>query len=211
MTNQRIIIEGENYINANVQKTGATSDSVEEKCPTWRGNDWSGTGDYYLSHGGDTLTYSINTPVTGKYTMWMRDWSDTNHATGDRQITISIDGTTIGTFDAASSFNKGTTGYGWDKFTTVNLGAGSHTMKITKKDTTSSAAIIDELWFSSNLDEIPQGYNTHSDALCSGTTKPQITPAPWTQESLPAPSGIETAVILISIGLGVVVFAKRRD
>ena len=156
-------------MDANVQKTGATWDSVEEKCPKWRGNDWSGTGDYYLSHGGDTLTYIINSPATGNYVMWMRDWSDTNHAAGDRQVTVTIDGATIGTFDAASSFNKGTTGYGWDKFTTVNLGAGSHTMKITKKDTTSSAAIIDDLWFSSNVNEIPQGYTTHSEALCSAT------------------------------------------
>ena len=255
---QKIIVEGEKYVDANVKKTGATWDSAEEKCPTWRGNDWSGTGDYYLSNGGDTLTYLINSPATGNYVMWMRDWSDPNHATGDRQVTITIDGATIGTFDAASSFNKGTTGYGWDKFTTVNLGGGSHTMKITKKDTASSAAIIDELWFSSNVNEIPQGYNIHSEALCPviakpGTTTPQITTVPWTQESPPlpyctppqcpsgkyvclqkdgcpggcgyscgtitpqisipppTPSGIETIVILIAIGLGVVFFAKRRD
>ncbi len=167
---QKIIIGGENYVDANVQKTGATWDSVEEKCPKWRGNDWSGTGDYYLSHGGDTLTYIINSPASGNYVMWMRDWSDTNHAAGDRQVTVTIDGVTIGTFDAASSFNKGTSGYGWDKFTTVNLGAGSHTLKITKKDTTSSAAIIDDLWFSSNVNEIPQSYTPHSEALCSVTT-----------------------------------------
>ena len=253
---QKIIIGGENYVDANVQKTGAEWDSVEEKCPKWRGNDWSGTGDYYLSHGGDTLIYLINSPATGNYVMWMRDWSDTNHAAGDRQVTVTIDGATIGTFDAASSFNKGTTGYGWDKFTTVNLGAGSHTLKITKKDTTSSAAIIDDLWFSSNLNEIPQSYTTHSEALCSATAvktttavtttdTPTIyctapicpsgklvclqkngcpggcgyscetvitsTSVPWTQESLPKPVGIEMAIILISIGLGVVVFAKRRD
>jgi len=147
----------------------------------------------------------------------MRDWSDSNHAAGDRQVTIAIDGSTIGTYDAASSFNKGTTGYGWDKFTTVDLGAGSHILTVTKKDTTSSAAIIDELWFSSNVNEIPQSYNTHSDALCSaptkpGTTTPKISTVPWTQESLPLPTtGIETTVILLAIGLGVVVFAKRGD
>jgi hypothetical protein len=171
---QKIVVEGEKYINADVQKTGAQWDSSEEKCPTWRGTDWSGTGDYYLSHGGDMLTYAINAPATGKYVMWMRDWSDTNHAAGDRQVTIAIDGTTIGTFDAASSFNKGTTGYGWDKFTTVDLGAGSHILTVTKKDTTSSAAIIDELWFSTNVNEIPLGYASHSTEYCSATTP--ITP-----------------------------------
>ena len=169
-TTQTLSVEGENYINANVQKTGAEWDSNLEKCPTWRGSDWSGTGDYYLSHGGDTLTYAINIPVAGKYVMWMRDWSDTNHAVGDRQVTIAIDGATIGTFDAASSFNKGTTGFGWDKFTTVDLGAGSHILTITKKDTTSSAAIIDALWFSSDLNEVPAGYISHSTSLCSPTT-----------------------------------------
>lgn len=242
--NQKIILEGEKYIDANVQKTGAEWDSSEEKCPTWRGYDWSGTGDYYLSHGGDTLTYLFNVPVAGTYVMWMRDWSDTNHATGDRQVSVTIDGATIGTFDAASSFNKGITGYGWDKLTTIDLGAGSHSLKITKKETTSSAAIIDELWFSSNVDEIPQGYNSHSEALCPVTSvtttfTPMIyctappcssgkfvcrlengcpggcgmscdtttppTPVP------PTPSGIETAVILIAIGLGIIVVAKRKD
>jgi hypothetical protein len=250
-SNQIIIIDGEKYVDANVKKTGATWDSVEEKCPTWRGNDWSGTGDYYLSNGGDTLTYLINSPATGNYVMWMRDWSDTNHAAGDRQVTITIDGATIGTFDAASSFNKGTTGYGWDKLTTVNLGAGSHTMKIIKKDTTSSAAIIDDFWFSSNLNEIPQGYTPHSEALCSATTvtrsiapttsgityQPVCTPpicpsgkyvclqnngcpggcgyscdTVSSQTTVPPTrSGIETVVILLAIGLGVVVFAKRRN
>jgi hypothetical protein len=170
-TSQKIIVEGESYLNADVQKTGASWDSAVENCPTWRGTDWSGTGDYYLSQGGDSLTYAINAPVTGKYIMWMRDWSDINHAAGDRQVTVKIDGTTIGTFDAASSFNKGTTGYGWDKFTTVDLGAGSHILTITKKDSTSSAAIIDTLWFSSDLNAVPTGPMSHSTSLCPVTTQ----------------------------------------
>jgi hypothetical protein len=173
-TIQTLIVEGENYINANVLKTGAEWDSSEEKCPTWRGSDWSGTGDYYLSHGGDTLTYAINIPATGKYVMWMRDWSDTNHAAGDRQVTIAIDGATVGTYDAASSFNKGTTGYGWDKLTTVDLSSGSHTMTITKKATTSSAAIIDALWFSSDLNAVPAGPISHSTSLCTVTTQTSL-------------------------------------
>ncbi len=191
---QKIVVEGEKYLNADVQKTGAEWDSSEEKCPTWRGTDWSGTGDYYLSNGGDTLTYAINIPVAGKYIMWMRDWSDTNHAAGDRQVTIKIDGTTIGTFDAASSFNKGTTGYGWDKFTTVDLGAGSHILTITKKDTTSSAAIIDTLWFSSDLNAVPAGPISHSTSLCSVTTQvsqPVIycTPPPCDHPAYICPQG----------------------
>jgi len=234
--NQKIIVEGEDYVDANVQKTGAQWDSSEEKCPTWRGSDWSGTGDYYLSHGGDTLTYTINAPSAGTYVMWMRDWSDTNHAAGDRQVTVTIDGATIGTFDAANAFNRGTTGYGWDKLSTVNLGAGSHTMKITKKDTTSSAAIIDELWFSSNVNEIPASYTTHSEALCT-VTRPIIycTAPPCPSGKLacllkdgcpggcgyscetpvtsvpPTTSGIETAVILLALGIAVAVIAKRKD
>jgi hypothetical protein len=184
--NQKIIIEGENYLNANVKKTGASWDSTVEKCPTWRGTDWSGTGDYYLSQGGDTLTYAINAPATGKYVMWMRDWSDTTSVAGDRQVTIAIDGSTIGTYDAASSFSKGTTGYGWDKLTTVDLSSGSHTMTVTKKDTTSSAAIIDTLWFSSDLNAVPTGPISHSTALC---TQPPTTT--WTIVCTPpqCPSG----------------------
>jgi hypothetical protein len=103
--------------------------------------------------------------------MWMRDWSDTTSVAGDRQVTIAIDGSTIGTYDAASSFNKGTTGYGWDKLTTVDLSSGSHTMTVTKKDSASSAAIIDTLWFSSDLNAVPTGPISHSTSLCSATTQ----------------------------------------
>lgn len=198
-------IEAESYTSADVQKTGATWDSVEEKCPTWRGNDWSGTGDYYLSHGGDTLSYSFNVPDSAKYAMWMRDWSDTNHAKGDRQITVIIDGATIGTFDAAYSFNKGTTGYGWDKLTNVDLSAGSHTMKITKKDTTSSAAVIDDFFFTPDLNEMPKGAIGHSEALCSGTTKagtttPQAGITPY----------IPPVVVSACSGTGTSVYAEDR-
>jgi hypothetical protein len=166
-----IDISTEDFTSADVQKTGATWDSTVEKCPTWRGNDWSGTGDYYLSHGGDTLTYSFTAPQKGTYALWMRDWSDTNHAKGDRQVTITLDGSTVGTFDAANAFNRGTTGYGWDKFTNVDLSAGSHTLKITKKDTTSSAAIVDHILLTPDLSKTPQGAVGHSEALCAGTTQ----------------------------------------
>jgi len=198
-------IEAESYTSADVQKTGATWDSVEEKCPTWRGKDWSGTGDYYLSHGGDTLSYSFNVPDSAKYAMWMRDWSDTNHAKGDRQINVMIDGATIGTFDAAYSFNKGTTGYGWDKLTNVDLSAGPHTMKITKKDTTSSAAVIDGFFFTPDLNEMPKGAIGHSEALCSGTTKagtttPQTGITPY----------IPPVVVSSCSGTGTSVYAEDR-
>ncbi|HEX3000906.1 MAG TPA: hypothetical protein VHN82_00815 [Methanoregula sp.] len=166
-----VSISAMDYTDASVQKTGASWDSTAEKCPTWRGSDWSGTGDYYLSRGGDTLTYSLDIPVSGVYYLWMRDWSDTNHDKGDRQVTITIDGKTLGTFDAAASFNDGTTGYGWDKLTNIDLSAGSHAVKITKTATTSSAAIIDSLYFTPQSRDVPQGAIGHSESLCSGGTR----------------------------------------
>jgi hypothetical protein len=198
-------IEAESYTSADVQKTGATWDSTEERCPTWRGNDWSGTGDYYLSHGGDTLSYSFNVPDSAKYAMWMRDWSDTNHAKGDRQINVMIDGVTVGTFDAAYSFNKGTTGYGWDKLTNIDLSAGSHTMKITKKDTTSSAAIIDDFFFTPDLNEMPKGAIGHSEAYCSGTAKAGTTTPPVSVTTV-----IPPVVVSACSGAGTSVYAEDR-
>ncbi|NMB77493.1 MAG: hypothetical protein GYA23_00165 [Methanomicrobiales archaeon] len=160
-------IEAEDYSGVDVQKTGAEWDSTVEKCPTWRGNDWSGTGDYYLSHGGDTLTYTFTVPTSATYILWMRDSSDLKHAKGAREVTLQLDGKTIGTFDAAAAFNRGTTGYGWDKLTTIDLSSGRHTLKVTKKDTTSAAAVLDVFWFSPDLNEVPSGYITHSTSLCS--------------------------------------------
>jgi hypothetical protein len=204
-TAREIVIEAEDITNANVKKTGASWDSVVEKCPTWRGSDWSGTGDYFLSNGGDALTYSFNVPASGTYALWMRDWSDTNHAPGDRQVTIAVDNRDIGTFDAASSFSKGTTGYGWDRFDSVPLSAGPHSLKITKEATTSSAAIIDAILFTTDKNANPPGSTTHSEALCAGKTgtTPSYSPNP-------TGSGIETALIPLAIGLGAIAFMTKK-
>ncbi len=163
-----ITINANDFVKADVQKTGASWDSTVETCPTWRGNDWSGTGDYYLSRGGDSLTYSFTVPSQGAYVLWMRDWSDNNHAKGERQVTVAIDGDNLNTVDAASAFTMGTApGYGWDRVSPLPLLAGTHTMKVAKKDTTSSAVILDVFLLTPSSD-IPSGPIGHSSALCAG-------------------------------------------
>lgn len=201
-----IHIKAGEFTSAAVKKTGAEWDSTYEKCPTWRSNDWSGTGDYYLSHVGDTLTYSFKAPQQGSYVLWMRDWSDTNHASGDRQVTLSIDGNPVGTFDAANAFNRGTTGYGWDKLTTVSLSAGTHTLRIIKLATTSSAAIIDDVYLTPDTTQVPQGPADHSETLCSsGTTNPVTS----TSQIVITPV-ITPVVVSACSGTGTSVYAEDR-
>lgn len=154
---QYIWIETEDEAGANVQKPGTSWDSIEEKNPSWRlglsTETYSGTGDWYLSREGDTLTYNVNVPETGSYVFWMRDWTDKKHPFGSQEITITIDGTTVGNFNE----HTGDVGYGWQKLTSVSLSAGSHTLKITKTQTTSSAAILDAMLLTTDASYTPSG------------------------------------------------------
>ncbi|MDD5472711.1 MAG: hypothetical protein PHU34_01045, partial [Candidatus Methanoperedens sp.] len=154
---QYIWKEIEDEVSANVQKPGTSWDSVEEKNPTWRlglsNETYSGTGDWYLSRGGDTLTYNVNVSETGSYVFWMRDWTDKKHPFGSQEITITIDGITVGNFNE----HTGDAGYGWQQLTSVSLSAGPHTLKITKTQTTSAAAILDAMLLTTDASYTPSG------------------------------------------------------
>ncbi len=180
---QYIWIEIEDEVGANVQKPGTSWDSIEEKNPSWRlglsNETYSGTGDWYLSRGGDTLTYNVNVSETGSYVFWMRDWTDKKHPFGSQEITITIDGTTVGNFNE----HTGDAGYGWQKHTSVSLSVGSHTLKITKTQTTSSAAILDAMLLTTDVSYTPSGKVPSipaGDTTVPPTTTPTTTVTPTT-------------------------------
>jgi len=137
-----IIIEAEEETRANVAKTGATWDASKEINPTWR-NDVSG-GDWYLSHGGDTVEYDFDTSESGTYYLWIRDWSDTVHEYGARAANVIIDSKDLGSIKENPSRGSKGSPWDWQKVALGDLSKGAHTLKIKKTDTTSAAAIVDE-------------------------------------------------------------------
>lgn len=129
-----ILIQAESEKTANVY---TPSSRKEWEASHRRG--WTGQGNWYLSLGGDTLTYEFNAdPAT--YSLWVRDWTDDLNPVGARAIVISIDGANIGTFP--ENPNRDYT-FHWHKVADVRLGRGRHSMVVSKANTTSAAALLD--------------------------------------------------------------------
>jgi hypothetical protein len=150
-------VEIENENSTNVQKPGTSWNSTKETNPTWRNinprEGYSGTGGWYLSREGDSLTYKINVSERGDYVLWLRSWTDKKHPFGSQAVKVIIDGITLGNFSEHSS----EAGYGWGKLTVVNLSVGTHTLTIQKKETTSAAAILDAMLLTTDTSYIPSG------------------------------------------------------
>lgn len=130
--------------------------NMKEVSPAWRPR-YSGTGDWYLAVGGEYLTYQVNIPVTGTYTMWIRDYVDRFQARGVRRVVVEWDGRPYGTFAEVDMDAPGDRGaFGWHRVGAgVSLTAGVHTLKVTKEATTAGAAILDAYYLTLNPSERP--------------------------------------------------------
>jgi tetratricopeptide (TPR) repeat protein len=109
-----------------------------------------GTGYWYLSRGGESLSYKFTAPKDGTYNVWVRDYVDNFQARGVRRITMNFDGKNYGTFGETSvpvpAGNKIGV-FAWHKVGSgVVLKTGAHAMKITKESTTAGAAILDSFY-----------------------------------------------------------------
>ncbi|MBI3742677.1 MAG: hypothetical protein HY261_00110, partial [Chloroflexi bacterium] len=103
-----------------------------------------------------SLTYNFQILAAGDYTLWIRDFDDNKHPLGARVVNINIDNKDAGNYDSIDIASPGPKGdYGWHATAKVRLEAGKHTMKVTKVATTSSAAILDTFYFTSNPADQP--------------------------------------------------------
>ncbi len=128
----------------------------EEVHPAWR-PPYSGTGDWYLAAAGEFLKYRFEVRKAGAYRVWVRDYVDRFQARGIRRIIMEFDGRPFGVFPEVELPAPGDKGaFGWHRVGgEVKLGAGTHTLKVSKEATTAGAAILDAFYLTADPDERP--------------------------------------------------------
>ncbi len=130
-----ILIQAENENTARVNSLA----SHEELEASYR-QGYTGRGDWYLSTGGDTLTYQFSIDTAGTYALWVREWNDDRNTPGARAITILIDEVSIGTFPENTNRDSA---FHWHKVANVPLSRDRHSMSVMKTQSTEGAAVID--------------------------------------------------------------------
>jgi hypothetical protein len=130
--------------------------SHQELDADWRPEPLSGEGAWYLSRGGESLSYSFSVKTEGDYALWIRDLG-TSEKSGQRAVSIAIDGVDYGTYAENPNPAPEPGIFGWHQTATIHLTAGTHTLTITKADTTGGAAILDCFYLTDNMDEVPTG------------------------------------------------------
>ncbi len=143
-----ILIQAENEKTATVN----VPYSPKEIRPAFR-QGWTGRGDWYLSTGGDTLTYAFSAGKATSYALWVRDLDDGLHYPGARTITILMDGVSIGDFPENTIRDNV---FHWHKVADVTLTRGKHTMSVIKTQSTSAAALLDAFFLSRVGEVVPQ-------------------------------------------------------
>ncbi len=139
-------------------RQGVVDPMAREAYPGWRPPTF-GDGDWYLGRGGDYLEYEITPRESGRYWLWVRDYSSAfSEQWGGRQIAVEFDGRALGLFaenteGRSAPYPKGA--FRWQRLGAVDLTAGKHTMRVTKTATTSAAAILDAFWFTTDGQAVP--------------------------------------------------------
>ncbi|HRY62849.1 MAG TPA: hypothetical protein P5056_03720, partial [Candidatus Paceibacterota bacterium] len=154
-----IRVEAEEEVSTNLLPKTESWHSRKELNPSWR-PPFFGAGVWYLSRGGESLSYNVNVPTAGDYSLWVRDYVDNFQPKGVRRVTYTINGKSLGTYPevalAGSKIDAGKGAFGWHKVFVTKLNAGPNMMKVTKESTTSGAAILDAFYFTTGSDVPPE-------------------------------------------------------
>jgi len=155
-----VTIEAENEVSTNLLPRTESWHSIKGKSTeSWR-PPMFGIGYWYLSRGGESLSYNFTAPKDGTYNIWVRDYVDNFQPRGVRRIIIAFDGKNYGTFPETTASVPADNKIGvfaWHKVGSgVSLKAGSHAMKITKETTSSGAAILDSFYLTTGSEVPPE-------------------------------------------------------
>ena len=147
-----VSFEAEGAVSFNI-RTGVSNPMVRENSPRWR-PPFFGNGDWYMGAGGDYLNYNFNVPASGKYNIWVRDYTDRFQPRGVRRIVVEFDGKRYGVFGENSGSAGGDKGaFAWHKIGDgAALTKGAHKMKITKEASTVGAAVLDAFYFTTGAE-----------------------------------------------------------
>jgi len=153
----RILIEAENESESSIRPLSERpAPNTKEINPSWR-PPYSGSGDWYLAAGGESLTYRFTVRTAANYRFWVRDYVDRFQSRGARRIIVEFDGRPYGVFaevDLPAPGDKGA--FGWHRVGGgVNLAAGEHWFKVTKEETTAAAAIVDAFYLTADASDQP--------------------------------------------------------
>jgi len=155
---ESILIQAEDEVAASVAKPGTSWDSVEEVKPSWR-KGWTGAGDWYLSRGGDRLTYSFKIQNPAVFYVWVRDWDDGLHPVGSGAIDMlfSWTGGSAELRNAPENSVRNSQ-HQWHKVGQVTLNAqpgSAISLSVVKSASTSKAAVLDAYFFTSDPNQSP--------------------------------------------------------
>jgi len=150
----KIYFEAENETSTYLYPRTEFWHSNKEIKASWRPG-YIGTGDWYLSRGGESLSYNFTVQEAGSYTLWIRDISTYTHQVGARAVNVIVDGKDYGSFTENSTRGSEPGTWGWHKTATLDLKAGVHVLTIKKTKTTSAAAILDTYFITNNPLVIP--------------------------------------------------------
>lgn len=153
-----VTVEAESEVSTNLLPRTESWHSIKGRsAESWR-PPMFGTGYWYLSRGGESLSYNFTAPKDGQYNIWVRDYVDNFQPRGVRRITITFNGKNYGTFPETTASVPADNKIGvfaWHKVGSgVNLKTGGQTMKIIKETTSSGAAILDSFYLTTGV-EIP--------------------------------------------------------
>ncbi len=155
-----VVIEAESESATNLLPRSESWHSIKGRSgESWR-PPMFGTGYWYLSRGGESLSYNFTVSKDGQYNVWVRDYVDSFQPRGVRRITMTFDGKNYGTFPettASVPANNKIGVFAWHKVGIgVSLKAGGHAMKITKESTTNGAAVLDSFYLTTGSEAPPE-------------------------------------------------------
>ena len=147
---EKIYIQAENETSTYLYPRDVSWASNKEIKARWRPG-YTGTGDWYLSRGGESLSYNFTVQEGGSYSVWIKDISTYTHSAGARAVNVIVDGKDYGSFSENSVRRGDEPGtWDWHKTATLDLKAGTHILTIKKTETTSAAAILDVYFITNN-------------------------------------------------------------
>ncbi|MDO8532884.1 MAG: hypothetical protein Q7T26_12110 [Dehalococcoidia bacterium] len=155
---ESILIQAEDEVAASVAKPGTNWDSTEEIKPSWR-KGWTGAGDWYLSRGGDRLTYSFKIQNPAAFQVWVRDWDDGKHPVGSGAIDMLFtwNGGSAELRNAPENSVRNSQ-HQWHKVGQVTLNAqpgAAISLSVVKSSSTSKAAVLDAYFLTSDPNQAP--------------------------------------------------------
>ena len=116
---------------------------------------FSGAGYWYLGTGGDWLMYMFEIRESGVFYVWLRDFNDGKHPVDQRTVEVLIDDQPVA--EVPANNHSTNSGWSWHIAARTEIPSGKHIIMVRKKASNLAAAVIDALYLSPVVTDIPFG------------------------------------------------------